>query len=55
MYIDKDILNMKDICKLLGLTRQTIMRYVKEGKLKRIEGYTYYKFTKEEIQRFLNS
>lgn len=55
MYIEKNILDMKDVCKLLGLTRQTIMRYVKEGKLKRIEGYTYYKFTKEEIERFLKT
>lgn len=42
-----------EVVEILGITRRTIYTYLKKGQLKGIKFGKEWRFTKEEIERFL--
>ena len=43
----------KDVAEMLKVTKKTINQYVREGKIKAIDMGNQYRFTKEQIEEFV--
>ena len=54
--MNNDLLKPKDVIKLLSISRPTLLKYVKEGKIKSIliSSRGDRRYAKEEIDRFVN-
>lgn len=49
----KDMLTIKEVAEKLDVSTRTINRYIKEGKLTAYKVGNKWRFTPEEIQRFI--
>ncbi len=49
------VYNVIEVVKLLGLNKQTIRKFIKEGKLKASKVGTHYVITDEAIKEFLKA
>lgn len=49
------IYNLKEVCDLLKMNKQTIRKYIREGKLKASKVGTHYMVTDEAIKDFLKA
>ncbi len=51
--IDKKLLTIKEVCEYLNVSKPTIYRLIKEGKLKPIKIGRATRFDKEDIDKFI--
>lgn len=49
------IYNLDEVCELLKMNKQTIRKYIRNGKLKASKVGTHYMVTDEAIQEFLKA
>ncbi len=52
--MEKRLLTVKEVCEYLNVSKPTVYRLIKEGKLKPIKIGKATRFEKEDIDKFIN-
>lgn len=53
--IKRAVLTAGEVCEMIGISRQTLRRLVAVGKLRPIKAFGWLKFTRRDIEDFINA